>query len=53
MANGPDDLRKLIAVLDQENPDGYSLAEDGSVELQFRKAILSIKDNGTWELLTF
>ena len=53
MANGPDDLRKLIDALDHENPDGYSMAEDGGIELQFSDAILVIHANGSWELLTF
>jgi len=53
MANGPNDLRKLIETLNRENPDGYSMAEDGGIELQFSDAILVIHTNGSWELLTF
>jgi hypothetical protein len=53
MANGLNDLRKLIETLDRENPDGYSIAEDGGVELQFSDAILVIHTDGSWELLLF
>lgn len=47
------ELAELVALLDEESPDGYSLDSDGQIELQFAGAILTIRRDGSWELTKF
>jgi hypothetical protein len=43
-----------MQILDKQNPDGYSIVDDGEgIELQFSGALLRIDADGSWELMIF